>query len=109
MERKYKKFKANGFLDDGCNLCKEATSIKEFKFWRIVDNLFPHDRIAKTNHIIISKRHTIYEELNKLEKKEFEIIKSAYIEKEYEVMLEVTQKKKSIPGHFHIHLMILKD
>jgi hypothetical protein len=107
--QKYKKFKANGFLDDGCNLCKEETLTKSFKYWRIVDARFPWDRIAKIHHMIIPKRHIVYEELNKSEKKEFEIIKIGYIEKKYELIAEATNKKKSIPEHLHIHLIILKD
>jgi len=107
-EEKYKKFMAKGFLAKGCNLCRKVKSIKEFRYWRIVDNEFPWDRIAKINHMIIPKRHIIYEELNKAEKKEFESIKSAYIEEKYELIAEVANKKKSIPDHFHIHLIILK-
>lgn len=30
--------------------------IKDFKYWRIVDNRFPHTRIADTNHMIVLKR-----------------------------------------------------
>ncbi|MEK7081170.1 MAG: hypothetical protein AAB902_02170 [Patescibacteria group bacterium] len=108
-EQKYKKFIAEGFLADECNLCNKTKLIKEFKHWKIVNNEFPWDRIAKINHMIIPKRHIIYEELNKTEKKEFESIKSAYIEKEYELIAEVTERKKSIPDHFHIHLIILKN
>jgi len=94
---------------NGCALCKEARLVKKFKYWKIIKNRFPHDRIAKINHIIIPKRHTIYEKLNKIEKEEFEKIKLNYIEKKYDVMLEATNKRKSIPEHHHIHLTILKD
>lgn len=30
--------------------------IRDFKYWRIVDNRFPHTRIADTNHMIVLKR-----------------------------------------------------
>ena len=106
--RKYLKLISEGFLVNGCSLCKETKSIKEFKHWRILNNRFPWDRIAKTHHMIIPKRHTIYEELNEIEKKEFEIIKVGYIEEKYELIAEAMNKKKSIPKHLHIHLIILK-
>lgn len=105
--KKYLKLIANGLLANGCRLCK-ISSIKEFKHWRIVSNKFPWNRIAKIQHMIIPKRHIIYEKLNNIEKKEFEIIKKTYIEKKYELIAEATNKKKSIPEHFHIHLIILK-
>ena len=31
-------------------------AIKDYKYWRIVDNRFPHTRIADTNHMIVLKR-----------------------------------------------------
>ena len=106
--QKYLKLIANGFLADECVLCKSA-SIKNFKHWRIIDNKFPYDRIAKVNHMIIPKRHIAERELNKMEKKEFESIKSGFIDKKYEFLIEGTNKNKSIPNHFHIHLIITKD
>lgn len=109
-QEKYSKFIANGFLGEECNLCseKKAKSLKKFKHWRIINNRFPHDRISKINHILIPKRHTLYEKLNKREKEEFEKIKLNYIEEKYDVLLEATKKRKSIPEHHHIHLIILK-
>ena len=104
----YEKFKKDGFLADGCNLCKETKSIKEFKYWRIINNMFPYDRVAKTSHIIIPKRHVSYEKLNKIEKKEFELIKLRYINKKYHFTMEAMKNRMSIPAHFHIHLIVLK-
>ena len=108
-QQKYLKLITEGFLENGCNLCKKVSFIKEFKHWRIIENKFPYDRIAKVNHMIIPKRHITEKKLNNLEKKEFEIIKSGYVAKKYEFLIECTNKRKSIPGHFHIHLIIVKD
>ena len=104
---KYTKLIANGLFDNGCRLCQE-TVIKNFRYWKILDNRFPWDQIAKTHHMIIPKRHIIFEQLNIKEKKEYEKIKSKYIEKGYDLIGEATNKKKSIPSHFHIHLIVLK-
>lgn len=109
MEQKYEKFRAEGSLADGCNLCDKAKSIKKFKHWRVINNLFPYNRIAKVHHIIIPKRHVAYEKLNRAEKKEYDLIKSTYIEKEYQLMTEATNKRKSIPEHFHIQLIVVKE
>ena len=106
--QKYMKFKAKGNLADGCNLCNETKSIKEFKYWRIINNIFPWDRIAKINHMIVSKRHATHKELNTAEKKELEAVKYGYIEKNYEIIVDVVNRNKTIPGHFHTHLITLK-
>jgi hypothetical protein len=104
----YAKYIAEGNLGNGCNLCS-AASVKEFEHWKILNNLFPWDNISKINHIIVPKRHVLYEELNEAEKKEFDSIKLGYIETEYEIIAEATNRKKSIPTHFHKHLLVLKD
>jgi len=107
--KNYKKFRDAGFLtNDGCRLCKEIL-IKDFKLWKIINNRFPWDRIAKIHHMIIPKRHTVYEKLNKAEKKEYDLIKKTYIEKKYQVIAEATEIKKTIPTHMHIHLITLKN
>jgi len=105
---RYMRMCAKGLLDHGCRLC-QIKPIKEFKYWKIIDNEYPWDLIAQTNHILISKRHTIYEKLNRAERKEFDLIKKNYLEKKYTHLIEVSTKNKSIPNHFHMHLIVLKD
>lgn len=108
--RKYMKFKAGGFLADGCNLCKNKKGelLKNFKYWKILKNIFPYDLIAETHHMLMPKRHVAEKALTKKEKQELFLLKHGYVEINYEFMLEGTHKKKSIPGHFHIHLLKLK-
>ena len=105
---KYKKLRDEGFLDNGCRMCKEDVVLKEFRYWKILTAKFPWDGIAETHHLIIPKRHVAYVELTEDEKKEYDLIKSEYIEKEYELIAEGTINKKTIPAHLHIHLIILK-
>jgi hypothetical protein len=109
MAKKYMEYKKDGHMSRVCNLCEKAPLIKEFNYWKIVENIFPWDNVAKLQHMIVPKRHVIYDKLNDDEKKEFDEIKVSHIEKEYELIAEVTNKKKSIPEHFHIHLIIMKD
>ncbi len=82
--------------------------IKEFNHWKIVNNRFPYDLIAKVHHILIPKRHVIEKELTEEEFKEFVYIKESYVSKEgYHWILEATGK--SFPGHFHVHLITRHD
>jgi len=105
---KYIELQKKGLLLNGCRLCKKPKSIKEFKYWRITHNSFPWDLVSRTNYLLIPKRHTVYSKLNSKEKKEFDLIKATYVGEHYEIMLEVTDKMKSIPSHFHVHLINLK-
>ena len=107
-QQKYKDLIAKGHLSIGCKLCEDK-SLKEFTHWRIITNLFPFDLIAKTHHMIIPKRHITYNELTEVEKQELELIKTTLLGEEYEFMIENLSKMKSIPEHFHLHLVVTKD
>lgn len=104
----YQAHVAAGGLADGCRLC-EAPSLKEFELWRIIGNNFPYDKIAKTHHMIIPKRHANDREITEAEWQEFKTIKEAYLHPTYEYLVEPTWKMKSIPAHMHLHLLVAKD
>ncbi|HWA31930.1 MAG TPA: hypothetical protein VG694_00540 [Candidatus Paceibacterota bacterium] len=108
MNEKYDQFKAEGNLVKGCNLC-EAPSLTEFNYWRIVDNRFPYDRVAKTHHMILPKRCVTEENLTDEEKAELKSLRAGYVNENYEFVIEPTAKMKSIPLHMHLHLIVSKD
>ena len=110
MYERYKRYRETVFKPGECNLCDKAAkeTIKNFQYWRIVKNIFPWDRIVKVHHMIIPKRHIMYEKLNAGEKRELAALRVGYINKNYGVMAEATHRKKSIPDHFHLHLIVLK-
>lgn len=107
-KERYGKLLASGVLEHGCVLCK-MEPIKEFKHWKIIKNDFPYDKIAKTHHMIIPVRCVEESGLTDEELKELKEIKHNYLFPTYEWILEATEKKKSVPGHFHLHLIISKD
>ena len=106
-EAKYQKL-APDLLKDGCPLCLKNT-IKAFAHWRIVKNEFPYDRIAQTHDMIVPLRHVSERELSEAEKNELRSIKETYLSENYEYMIEPTLRRKSIPAHFHLHLIVSKD
>jgi len=87
-----------------CPLCTDD-SIRDFTHWRILLNDFPYDVIAKTHHMIVPKRHVTEHEITQEEWQEYQEIKKDYLQL-YDVLLESTSRMKSIPEHFHIHLII---
>lgn len=102
----YQKFQKDGGLSDGCALCKKAV-IKKFNHWFITVNDFPYDRIAKVHNMIVSIRHINEAGLNDEERAELLEIKQKYLG-DYDFFIEASEKKRSVPTHFHIHLIQTK-
>jgi hypothetical protein len=104
---KYKAYIAAGGLDTGCVLCSKSP-IKTFTYWKVIPNDFPYDLVAKTHHMLIPFQHVAEKNLSEDEWKEFQLIKGEYLQ-QYDYIIEATEKQKSIPQHFHLHLITKKD
>lgn len=89
---------------------EEGVLVKEFKNWVILENKFPYDRVATVNHIIVTKREVVsdWSLLTQEEREEFEKIKADYLMNKYDALLENFPSAQTMPGHFHLHLLILK-
>ena len=90
-----------------CYICS-ATAIKTYGKWKKIENEFPYNEIATENHMIVPLRHTTEDNLTEEELREFTKIKEDINDK-YDMILENTHKQKSIPGHFHLHLLKIKE
>jgi hypothetical protein len=107
-EEKYRKYLQETSMDTACVLCdKEA--VTEFKYWKIVENIFPYDLLAETHHMLMPIRHIPEKELTNTEKEEWMKIKEELVESKYDYIIENTFKNKSIPAHFHQQLIISKS
>lgn len=106
-EKQFQDFRAE--LGDGmrCPLCHNTT-IKTFGNWKIVENSFPYDRIAKTHHMIAPCRHVTEAELSEEERKELQELKQTYVNDNYDFYIEAA-KKKAMTDHFHLHVIVPKD
>lgn len=96
----------------GCILCEiKQAAIKKFEHWIILPNDFPYDKLAVGHDMLVSKRHVEFEsDLSNSEKKELLEIKERYIPKaNYDMYIENTPRLKSVKGHFHGHLLRLKQ
>lgn len=95
-------------IDKECPICKRA-ALKSFENWKVIKNNFPYDRIAKTHDMLVPLRHVDENSLNQKELDEFKEIKNNFIkDSKYHYIIEANSKLKSIPEHFHLHLIILK-
>ncbi len=103
----YEDYKNAGCLDnDGCVLCK-AETLEDFTLWRIIPNKFPYDLISIKHTMLVPKRHANADELTDEEKAEHEFIKRSKLEL-YDYFIEVNEHLKSIPAHYHLHLIVGK-
>lgn len=107
MEERYREYRTISVLSEECILCKKEP-IRSFKYWKIITNDFPYNRIAAQHHMILPIRHTNESSLTKEEWKEIVQIKQSDIP-EYDYFLEPSRHSKSIPNHFHVHLTVVKD
>jgi hypothetical protein len=105
MKNTYKEYLRTHPSDGSCALCaKEA--VKAFTHWKILENDFPYDLIAKEHFMLVPKRHVLERDLAPDEISELAEIKAGYIDSTYDYIIEATTKNKSIPAHFHIHLIV---
>jgi hypothetical protein len=106
-EAKYDAWKAARTGKEICRLC-EMEPIKEFTYWKIISNDYPYDQIAKIHNMVVPLRHVTEKDLTREERDEFEGFKDQ-LHVGYTYIMEATHHQKSIPGHYHLHLVELKD
>lgn len=107
-QEEYEKYKAAGGLDGSCTLCG-AEPVETFQYWKIVNNKFPYDCIAGVHRMAVLKRHATEDEMTSEELKELKELKKRHINDHYEFMFESTPKTMTIPGHYHLQLMVVKE
>src|SRR5579859_2574587 len=108
QKKRYQEAIANGALEQGCALCAKK-AMQTFSHWKIIQNDFPYDRIASVHHMLVPTRHITEPELTEEEYNELLELKKSHLNQNYEYLIEATPKLKSIPSHFHLHLIVSKD
>ncbi len=104
----YDAYQLEDAFKNGCPLCN-APTVHAFTHWRIVKNRFPYDKIAGIHDMLVPSRHITEKEISQEEWHELANIKNDYVHPNYQFIIEATHKVKSIPAHFHLHLIVLKD
>lgn len=107
-EEKYRAFKAQGGVPTSCAICDREPILK-FKYWKVIENNFPYDRIATVHHMIAPLRHVKFGDVSNEEMEELKEIRSNEIDKLYGCIIESTSQTQSIPTHFHLHLLVPRE
>jgi hypothetical protein len=88
---------------------RTAPSLVDFTEWRIIENDYPYDKIAKIHHLLIPKRQVDRPlMLNEYEVAEYMGILEHVIPKTYDAILLNMPKQQSIKGWMHYHLLTYK-
>lgn len=78
---------------------------KDFKHWKVVENEFPYDGIAKRHHMLVPKRKVAIDlQLTPDELDEMFLIKRI-LGKEYDAYTENPMHGRSVKEHYHVHLI----
>ena len=106
-EERYQNVVKGGALERGCVLCS-AQAIQTFSHWKVIHNDYPYDKIAEVHDMLVPLRHITEEELSAEEKQDLAALKAGYLNLHYQYLIESFPKNKSIPDHFHLHLVVVK-
>ncbi|MFT5849663.1 MAG: diadenosine tetraphosphate (Ap4A) HIT family hydrolase [Patiriisocius sp.] len=85
--------------------------VKSFKYWDIIENLYPYDKIAKAHDMLVPRRvFAKMSECRKEEWDEYKIIMNQFeFDGHYDAVLENFSKGRSVLKQLHIHLIVWKD
>ena len=94
--------------NEGTKFFATAPAIKEFKYWKIIANDYPYDKIAEVHHMLVPYRNFKHDsQMTSVERNELQSVKSL-LNQSYDCIVENLIKNRSFPGHFHLHLIKYK-
>jgi len=88
----------------------EVPSLKEFEYWRIIPNKYPHDRIYRIHNMLVPKR--VFPSLmnaTKPERREYFQLLTSELINDYDCAVMNFPSQQSITNHFHTHLGVVKS
>lgn len=81
--------------------------IRAWKYWVLVENEYPYDKIAKKHSLLVATRHFVHDsEMDILEREELFAIKAEFAEsREYDSLLENLSHNRTVPWQYHLHCL----
>jgi diadenosine tetraphosphate (Ap4A) HIT family hydrolase len=87
-----------------------ANSIRDFNYWRIIENKFPYDTIAETHHLLVPKRQVkSWLDMNIEELDELDILITHTLPQAYDMILLNFPKAQSVKDWLHFQLIVVKE
>lgn len=88
-----------------CIYCEQELLIQKYKYWILLDNKFPYSAIARTHLMLASKRHIV--EQGELTLDEISELYDLLDKLEYDMVIMNKKRNRSVPSHFHFHIIRL--
>lgn len=82
----------------------EEPSLKDFRYWRLVENAFPYDERWEVSHMLVLKRACQWSRMSADEVIELHVLKNKYRSK-YDKIEENGLSMSSIKDIPHVHLL----
>lgn len=87
----------------------DVPAIMDFKYFKVIKNHYPHDKIAKVHHLLIPKRRfQHWHQMKRRERKEFKMIDEV-LSRHYHCIKRNYPALISVPELVHWHLYVLKE
>lgn len=100
-EQKYQDAKA----DKNLQPLSQVEPIKEWKYWKLIPNQFPYDGIFRRHNMLLPKRQFADRtQMRMTEWSELQAIIRDYVEKHYDLIIDNTQRKRSVLSIYHLHV-----
>ena len=83
--------------------------IRSYGHWYIVENQYPYDRVAEVHHMLVPiRRFSERGEMEYYESDELRfILRELALNEEYDSLIENFPHERTVPEHFHLHLIKL--
>ena len=90
---------------------KSPQLITEYHHWVIIPNQFPYDMVCVRHDLLLAKRHVarLGEATDDERQEYYRILKELDCEGHYQSLIGHFSNKRSLPEHFHVHLVTWKD
>ena len=100
-EAAYQEAKKSG----GTTPLADEKPLKDFVYWKLIQNRFPPTVAFKTSHMLLPRRVVAdWGDLNRLELVELTEILAEFDDGRYDQITMNFTRNRSVPGHFHLHL-----
>ncbi len=104
-QKRYMKYLDEQY-DQSCIFCAKDLIVREYKYWILVKNKFPYDKVFKNHNMLATRRHV--EELYELTDEEHQELDRLFDEIPHNQAILNKRADRSIPRHFHLHLVTIK-
>jgi diadenosine tetraphosphate (Ap4A) HIT family hydrolase len=92
------------------NFMNTTNSIRDFNYWRIIENMFPYDTIAKTHHMLVPKKQILnWLDMHLEEMDELDNLIMHVLPNDYDMILLNFPKAQSVKDWLHFHLIVVRE